>query len=167
MLLVFSLLFWEEVEFVNHSSSEVPGTAVAISQKEPTTAQRDHNTAASKIKSAVSRIPTKQRLAFIVDSNGQHSSYLNSSNVRNAGVEVRPSTIPSQFPEKLMALLDSKVAPDAVWWLRDVGDITGAFAINKKIFSELLLNTRFNGNKWPSITRNLNRWYVPCTAFVH
>jgi len=75
MLLVFSLLFWEEVEFVNHSSSEVPGTAVAISQKEPTTAQRDHNTAASKIKSAVSRIPTKQRLAFIVDSNGQHSSY--------------------------------------------------------------------------------------------
>lgn len=69
-----------------------------------------------------------------------------------------PAHVPSQFPDKVMALLERKEAPEAVWWLRDVGDIQGAFAINKKIFSVQLLNKAFNGNKWPSITRNLNRW---------
>ena len=56
----------------------------------------------------------------------------------------RPPTVPSQFPDKLMALLEKKAAPEAVWWVRDVGDnITGAFAINRKVFSEQLLNKSF------------------------
>jgi len=68
------------------------------------------------------------------------------------------ASVPSQFPDKLMALLDKNVAPDAVWWLKDIGSVTGAFAINRKVFSEKLLDVAFNGNKFPSITRNLNRW---------
>ena len=59
-----------------------------------------------------------------------------------------------------MALLEQKAAPEAVWWLRDIREATGVFAIHRKAFSEELLDKAFNGNKWPSITRNLSRWYV-------
>ncbi|CAB9510253.1 HSF-type DNA-binding [Seminavis robusta] len=69
-----------------------------------------------------------------------------------------PASAPSHFPDKLMALLEKKVAPDAVWWLRDMGKIKGAFAINRRVFTKKVLDTAFNGNKWPSITRNFNRW---------
>jgi HSF-type DNA-binding len=66
--------------------------------------------------------------------------------------------VPSLFPDKLMALLEKRVALDAVWWLRDLGDTKGVFAINRKVFTKKVLDVAFNGNKWPSITRNLNRW---------
>jgi HSF-type DNA-binding len=65
---------------------------------------------------------------------------------------------PSHFPNKLMALLEKRVARDAVWWLRDLGDTKGVFAINRKVFTKKVLDAAFNGNKWSSITRNLNRW---------
>lgn len=68
--------------------------------------------------------------------------------------------LPSQFPDKLMALLQKKVAPDALWWLPNMGNMKGIFAINRKVFTEKVLDMAFNGNKWPSITRNFNRWYV-------
>lgn len=67
-------------------------------------------------------------------------------------------SVPVNFPDKLMLLLDKKAAPDAVYWLRDMGDVVGPFAINRKAFTVQLLNKSFNGNKFPSITRNLNRW---------
>lgn len=61
------------------------------------------------------------------------------------------------FPEKLMALLESEAAPDAIWWLPDTMKAKGTFAINKTKFEEDL-SQKFNGNKWSSIARNLNRW---------
>jgi HSF-type DNA-binding len=67
---------------------------------------------------------------------------------------------PSQFPDKLMSLLENKTVPDALWWLPDLGAMKGVFAINKKVFTKKVLDLAFNGNKWPSITRNFNRWCV-------
>ena len=76
-------------------------------------------------------------------------------------LSITPSTaVTSTFPDKLMTLLERKAATEALWWLRDLGDTTGAFAIQRKAFTEQLLDKSFNGNKWPSITRNLSRWYV-------
>lgn len=61
------------------------------------------------------------------------------------------------FPEKLMALLERKTAPSAIWWLPDNVNAKGTFAINKSRFEDDISQI-FNGNKWSSIARNLNRW---------
>jgi HSF-type DNA-binding len=58
------------------------------------------------------------------------------------------------FPEKLMRLLQHECDPDAIFWLPE-GD---SFGINKPLFEEKVLNKYFRGNKFTSITRNLNRW---------
>ena len=58
------------------------------------------------------------------------------------------------FPERLMALLDQEVEKDALSWLDD-GD---GFYIRPKIFSERVLNKHFQGTKFESFTRKLNRW---------
>jgi len=60
------------------------------------------------------------------------------------------------FPDKLFELLQNEVEPTAIWWLPD-GE---SFGINKELFEEKILNRYFRGNKFTSITRNLNRWYV-------
>jgi hypothetical protein len=60
----------------------------------------------------------------------------------------------NRFPDKMRWLLDQNVSPEAYWWLPE-GD---AIAINKQVFSDQLLIKYFRGNKFPSITRNLNRW---------
>lgn len=81
--------------------------------------------------------------------------------VNKAPDVTKPAVVPSQFPDKLMMLLEKGKAPDALWWLPDAGssNLKGVFAINRKAFiAAKILDTTFNGNKWPSITRNLNRW---------
>ena len=66
--------------------------------------------------------------------------------------------IPFNFPERLMDLLEKQVAKDAMWFLSG-GD---AFAIVPKLFSEQVLDKFFQGTKFESFTRKLNRWYVNC-----
>jgi hypothetical protein len=58
------------------------------------------------------------------------------------------------FPEKLMALLDGADVNDAMWWLPD-GD---AFCLIPVIFAERVLDKYFQGTKFESFTRKLNRW---------
>lgn len=60
------------------------------------------------------------------------------------------------FPEKLMSLLDGGKVPDAMWWLPD-GD---AFCLIPVVFAERVLDKYFQGTKFESFTRKLNRWYV-------
>lgn len=62
------------------------------------------------------------------------------------------------FPEKLMSLLDGKcdTVADAMWWLPD-GD---AFCLIPTLFAERVLDKHFQGTKFDSWTRKLNRWYV-------
>ena len=60
----------------------------------------------------------------------------------------------STFPEKLMKLLQHECEPEAIFWLPE-GD---SFGINKPLFEDRVLNKYFRGNKFTSITRNLNRW---------
>lgn len=60
------------------------------------------------------------------------------------------------FPEKLMALLDGNKVSDAMWWLPD-GD---AFCLIPVVFAEKVLDRHFQGTKFESFTRKLNRWYV-------
>jgi hypothetical protein len=58
------------------------------------------------------------------------------------------------FPEKLMDLLEEESAKDVMWWLPG-GD---AFTIVPKNFSENVLDKFFQGTKFESFTRKLNRW---------
>jgi len=60
----------------------------------------------------------------------------------------------NRFPDQMRWLLDNNVAPEALWWLPD----SDAFGINKPKFIDQLLDQEFRGNKFPSITRKLNRW---------
>jgi HSF-type DNA-binding len=58
------------------------------------------------------------------------------------------------FPEKIMMLLNKRLAKDAMWWLPD-GD---AFCILPVPFTEKVLDKHFQGTKFESFTRKLNRW---------
>jgi HSF-type DNA-binding len=60
------------------------------------------------------------------------------------------------FPEKLMSLLDGDKVSDAMWWLPD-GD---SFCLIPVVFAERVLDKHFQGTKFESFTRKLNRWYV-------
>ena len=60
------------------------------------------------------------------------------------------------FPDNLMSLLDSGVVSDIIRWLPD-GD---AFCLKPALFAERVLDKYFQGTKFESFTRKLNRWYV-------
>lgn len=60
------------------------------------------------------------------------------------------------FPDKLMSLLDSDKVSEAMRWLPD-GD---AFCIAPALFTERVLDKYFQGTKFESFTRKLNRWCV-------
>jgi HSF-type DNA-binding len=60
------------------------------------------------------------------------------------------------FPENLMSLLDSQKVSDIIRWLPD-GD---AFCLIPSLFAEHVLDKYFQGTKFESFTRKLNRWYV-------
>ena len=59
-----------------------------------------------------------------------------------------------QFPDQLWELLKHDELKEAIWWLPG----NDAFAINEPVFSELLLESHFRGNRFTSIIRKLNRW---------
>jgi len=65
-----------------------------------------------------------------------------------------------RFPDQLWELLQysDKELKDAIWWLPGSND--DVFCINELVFSEKLLESHFRGNKFSSIIRKLNRWYV-------
>jgi hypothetical protein len=60
----------------------------------------------------------------------------------------------SSFPERLMELFEGEVAKDAMWWLPG-GD---AFALSPDLFPDQVLQKYFQGTKFESFTRKLNRW---------
>lgn len=60
----------------------------------------------------------------------------------------------SSFPERLMELFEGDVAKDAMWWLPG-GD---AFALSPDLFPDQVLQKYFQGTKFESFTRKLNRW---------
>lgn len=60
------------------------------------------------------------------------------------------------FPERLMDLLNKGVEKEAMWWMED-GD---GFCVLPKHFSDKVLDRYFQGTKFESFTRKLNRWYV-------
>jgi HSF-type DNA-binding len=62
----------------------------------------------------------------------------------------------SSFPEKLMTLLDEERVKAHMWWLPD-GD---AFCMRPENFAEYVLDLHFQGTKFESFTRKLNRWYA-------
>jgi HSF-type DNA-binding len=60
------------------------------------------------------------------------------------------------FPERLMDLLQSGSVETAMRWLPR-GE---AFAVVPKVFYDVVLLCHFQGTKFESFTRKLNRWYV-------
>ena len=60
----------------------------------------------------------------------------------------------SRLPDKMMAILLTEEAPDAIWWLQK----GSAFAMQKEKFQEKILDKHFRGNKFKSLVRNLHRW---------
>lgn len=61
----------------------------------------------------------------------------------------------TRLPDKIMAILLSEEAPDAIWWLQK----GTAFAMQKEKFQTQILDKHFRGNKFKSLVRNLHRWY--------
>lgn len=59
------------------------------------------------------------------------------------------------FPGRLMRVLQSGVAPESIFWLPD-GD---KFAMHTETVEDVLVN-HFQGAKWMSFTRTLNKWCV-------
>lgn len=60
----------------------------------------------------------------------------------------------TRLPDKIMRILLSKEAPEAIWWLPK-GD---SFAIQMEKFQEEILMKYFRGNKFKSLVRNMHRW---------
>lgn len=58
------------------------------------------------------------------------------------------------FPERLMELLERERVKEAMWWLPG----GSAFAIKPAIFYDVVLAKYFQGTKFESFTRKLNRW---------
>jgi hypothetical protein len=58
------------------------------------------------------------------------------------------------FPLKLLSFLQNKDFEDVMWWF-PTGD---AFCVVPKEFSERVLEKHFQGTKFESFTRKLNRW---------
>jgi len=63
---------------------------------------------------------------------------------------------PTNFPERLMHILENSIAHDAVWWLGVDGDTVAIHS--KNIKESPILNSHFQGNRYTSFIRNLNRW---------
>ena len=59
-----------------------------------------------------------------------------------------------QFPERLLALLEQKTCPTALYWLPG-GE---KFAVVPDNFAKQVLDPFFQGTKFESFTRKLNRW---------
>ncbi|CAB9516424.1 shock factor protein 2 [Seminavis robusta] len=57
------------------------------------------------------------------------------------------------FPERLMALIEEQVAPDAIWFLPG----NRVFVIEQKRFTAEVLDKYFQGTKFMSFVRQLNR----------
>ena len=58
------------------------------------------------------------------------------------------------FPEKLMELLNSEDAQSAMCWIQ----VGSAFALHQILFMKNILPLHFEGTKFESFTRKLNRW---------
>ena len=58
------------------------------------------------------------------------------------------------FPDKLMNLLNSKDFQDSMCWLRN----GNGFALHPNVFMKNILPKHFEGTKFESFTRKLNRW---------
>ena len=62
---------------------------------------------------------------------------------------------PSNFAERLMHVLDNEIAKESLWWLGK-GE---AIAVHpEKIKASPVLASHFQGNRYASFVRNLNRW---------
>jgi HSF-type DNA-binding len=58
------------------------------------------------------------------------------------------------FPEKIMNLLERGELSECMWWLSG----TISFCIRQEGFAEKVLDLHFQGTKFESFTRKLNRW---------
>jgi len=74
-----------------------------------------------------------------------------------------PDRVVFTFPERLMELLNEGVARDSMWWLED----GNGFCVVPKLFAENVLNKYFQGTKFESFTRKLNRWGFKRAAGQH
>ena len=58
-----------------------------------------------------------------------------------------------KFPQRLMTLLDNELYPEAAWWMNEGAE----FALHIPNFTQVLLES-FQGTKYKSYTRKLNKW---------
>jgi hypothetical protein len=86
--------------------------------------------------------------------NGELDSDVRDNISDKTTVDEASNTSAFTFPGRLMDLLNQNVAKDAMWWLEN-GD---GFCVVPKPFTEQVLNTYFQGTKFESFTRKLNRW---------
>jgi len=82
---------------------------------------------------------------------------------KQEGGEEEAERVVFTFPERLMELLDEEVALDSMWWLED----GKGFCVDPKVFADKVLNKYFQGTKFESFTRKLNRWGFKRAAGQH
>ena len=72
---------------------------------------------------------------------------------------------PGNFAERLMHVLENEIAKDSLWWLGEQGE---AVAVHpEKIQDSPVLQSHFQGNRYSSFIRNLNRWLVTCSGLCN
>jgi hypothetical protein len=67
------------------------------------------------------------------------------------------------FPQRLMELLDEEGNKDSLWWFED----GKGFCVVPKLFASSVLTKFFQGTKFESFTRKLNRWGFKRAAGQH
>jgi HSF-type DNA-binding len=88
------------------------------------------------------------------DTAGQYKAETDAARVASILEEdLQYGSVNLQFPEKIMSLLDSAEESQAMWWQPE-GD---AFCIVPASFDHVLMK-HFQGTKFESFTRKLNRW---------
>ena len=62
---------------------------------------------------------------------------------------------PNNFPERLFHVLENNIASESLWWL---GEGEAVAVHPDKIQESPVLTSHFQGNRYSSFVRNLNRW---------
>lgn len=138
-------------------------TATPVSKKRPlrleATADEDEPAEAKKVAIASESQEVKKPSASeeISTRSSEKNSKLKRSKRKVVEKDSRKRTADQlNFPEQLMQLINGNVAPEHVSWI----DNEEAISFKTDGFQEHVLDKFFQGLKYDSFVRKLNRWYV-------
>ena len=117
--------------------------------------QRSNRVACDESKSEMGQFAqeaAKAILALDVDYNPNPADSQDRATIDESAVTTW-DTPPLNFPSRLMQILQLDDPPGGIYWLPD----GKRFAVNVEMIEDVLV-TYFQGAKWLSFTRTLNKW---------